>query len=248
MKFMKSSFIPSKKINLALVDNRVPKNILQNLNKLNINIIKTTKCDETYDAISCHPDICVIKLYDNDILVAPNVYDYYNEILKPYGFNVIRGNSHICSKYPNNVQYNVAILGNKVIHNFKYTDSILLDYIEKNKMEKINVKQGYCKCSICIVDENSIITSDEGIYKEVIKHDIDCLLVEKGHIDLFELDYGFIGGCSGLISEDTLAFFGNIEKHPNFEEIESFVSKRNKKIISLSKEKLIDLGSLIPLI
>ena len=115
-------------------------------------------------------------------------------------------------------------------------------------MKKINVKQGYCKCSICIVDENSIITSDEGIYKEVIKHDIDCLLIEKGHIDLFELDYGFIGGCSGLINEDTLVFFGNIEKHPNFKEIKNFVSKRNKKIISLSKEKLIDLGSLIPLI
>lgn len=248
MKFMESSFIPSKKINLALVDNRVPKNIMQNLTKLNINIIKTIKCNETYNAISCHPDICAIKLYNNDILVAPNVYDYYNEVLKPFGFNVIKGNSSIGRKYPNNVQYNVVILGNKVIHNFKYTDSILLDYIEKNKMKKINVKQGYCKCSICIVDENSIITSDEGIYKEVIKHDIDCLLIEKGHIDLFELDYGFIGGCSGLINEDTLVFFGNIEKHPNFKEIKNFVSKRNKKIISLSKEKLIDLGSLIPLI
>lgn len=248
MKFIESSFIPNKKINLALVDNRISDNMSKYISKLNINLIKTIKCDEAYDAISYHPDICVIKLNNNDILVAPNVYDYYNNNLTPLGFNVIKGNLPIDNKYPNNVQYNVAILGNKAIHNFKYTDSILLDYIEKNKMEKINVNQGYCKCSICIVDKNSIITSDEGIYNEVIKHNIDCLLIEKGHIDLFELNYGFIGGCSGLISKDTLAFFGRIENHPNFKDIEKFLSKRNKKVLSLSDEKLTDLGSLIPLI
>lgn len=248
MKFIKSSFIPNKKINLALIDCRASEDIIKNLNKLNVNLLKTIKCNEAYNAISCHPDICVIKLNYNDILVAPNVYDYYNESLTPLGFNVIKGNSPIGSKYPYNVQYNVVILGDKVIHNFKYTDNTLLDYIEKNNLEKVNVNQGYCKCSICVVDENSIITSDEGIYKEVIKHNIDCLLIEKGHIDLFELNYGFIGGCSGLISEDTLVFFGNIESHPNFKEIETFVSKKNKKILSLSDEKLTDLGSLIPLI
>ena len=112
----------------------------------------------------------------------------------------------------------------------------------------INVKQGYCKCSICIVDDNSIITSDEGIYKEVIKYGIDCLLIQKGHIDLFELDYGFIGGCSGLISDKTLMFFGDIKKHPDYNKINTFVSSKNKTIISLSDENLLDLGSLIPLL
>lgn len=150
-------------------------------------------------------------------------------------------------KYPNNIQYNVAILGNYAIHNFKYTDNIILEYLDKFNIKKINVKQGYCKCSICIVDENSIITSDEGIHKEVIKYGIDSLLIEKGYIDLFDLDYGFIGGCSGLISKDTLSFFGDIKKHPDYNRILEFVNKKNKKIISLSNEKLLDLGSLIPL-
>ena len=247
MKFVKSSFIPDKNISLALVDNRISECMIKTLNELNINVVKSIKCIETYNAISSHPDICVIKLNDNNILVAPNVYDYYNKNLTPLGFNIIKGSKSIYSKYPSDIHYNVAILGNNAIHNFKYTDDVLLDYIEKNNMNKINVNQGYCKCSICIVDENSIITSDEGIYKEVIKHGIDCLLIEKGHIDLFDLNYGFIGGCSGLISKDTLVFFGSIEKHPNFKEIEIFVSKKNKKIISLSKEHLTDLGSLIPL-
>ena len=70
----------------------------------------------------------------------------------------------------------------------------------------------------------------------------------SNNIDLFDLNYGFIGGCSGLISQDELAFFGDITHHPNFKEIKEFVEKRNKKIVCLSNSKLLDLGSLIPLI
>ena len=220
---------------------------IKNLNDINVNIIKSEKCKETYEAISYHPDINLIKLNDENILVSPNLYDYYNEVLSPLGFNISSGDSIIKNKYPYNVAYNAIIIGNKAIHNFNYTDKKLLQFIEENNFTKIHVKQGYCKCSTCIVDENSLITSDEGIYKEVIKHNIDCLLIESGHINLFELNYGFIGGCSGLISEDTLAFFGDISKHPNYLEIKNFVRSKNKKILSLSKEKLLDLGSLIPL-
>ncbi len=248
MNFVRTSFIPEYKILLALIDKRITKDMKAKLNDLNINIIESTPCIQTYDAINCHPDITILKINDNNIIVAPNVYNYYSKKLCPLGFNIIKGNSLIKSKYPYNIAYNVAIFGKYAIHNLKYTDKKVLEFLDKNNFTKINVKQGYCKCSICIVDENSIITSDEGIYKEVIKHDIDCLLIDKGHIDLFDLSYGFIGGCSGLISKDDLIFFGDISKHPNYNEIKKFVENKNKNIISLSDEKLLDLGSLIPLI
>ena len=220
MKFVEESFITNERLSLAIVDKRITIDMENKLKNYDINIIKTPSCDDTYNAIKHHPDISVCKLDVNNIVVAPNVYDYYNDILSNYNFNVIKGN---------------------------YTDNIILEYLDKFNIKKINVKQGYCKCSICIVDENSIITSDEGIHKEVIKYGIDSLLIEKGYIDLFDLDYGFIGGCSGLISKDTLSFFGDIKKHPDYNRILEFVNKKNKKIISLSNEKLLDLGSLIPL-
>lgn len=248
MKFVNTSFIPNNKISLAIVDRRIPADMVNSLNKLNIHIIKSNICSNTYNAISCHPDISLIKINDNNIIVAPNVYNYYLDKLHSLGFNIIMGDSLIDKKYPNNIQYNVAIFGKYAVHNFTYTDKKVLNYIESNNFIKINVKQGYCKCSICIVDDNSIITSDKGIYNEVIKYNINCLLIENGHIDLFDLNYGFIGGCSGLISQDELAFFGDITHHPNFKEIKEFVEKRNKKIVCLSNSKLLDLGSLIPLI
>jgi len=247
MNFAQNSFTIKNKLQLAIVDKRIPQTIEDNLNNIGVNIIKSTACSNTYDAIKYHPDISVCKLNSNNIVVAPNVYDYYKEVLKPYGFNVICGESTIKNKYPYNIHYNIVILKKFAIHNFKYTDKVILDYIEKNNIEKINVSQGYCKCSICVVDNNSIITSDEGIYKEVIKYGIDCLLIEKGHIDLFELNYGFIGGCSFLLSHNELAFLGNIKKHPDYDKILNFVESKNKKLISLSNDKLIDLGSIIQL-
>ena len=245
---MQASSIPENKISIALVDKRITIDMKNKLNSLNINIVESAPCIETYNAISCHPDITLLKINGNNIIVAPNVYDYYSEKLVPLGFNIIKGDSFIKNKYPYNIGYNVAIFGKYAIHNFKYTDKKILEFLDKNNFIKINVKQGYCKCSICIVDESSIITSDEGIYKEVMKHDIDCLLIKKGHIDLFDLNYGFIGGCSGLISKDDLVFFGDISKHPNYNEIKKFIESKNKNIICLSTEKLLDLGSLIPLI
>ena len=247
MNFAQNSFTIKNKLQLAIVDKRIPQTIETNLNNIGVNIVKSKACSNTYNAIKYHPDISVCKLNYNNIVVAPNVYDYYKEVLKPYGFNVICGESTIKNKYPYNIHYNIVILEKFAIHNFKYTDKVILDYIEKNNIEKINVSQGYCKCSICVIDNNSIITSDEGIYKEVIKYGIDCLLIEKGHIDLFELNYGFIGGCSFLLSHNELAFLGNIKKHPDYDKILNFVESKNKKLISLSNDKLIDLGSVIQL-
>jgi len=248
MNFVEDSFILSKDISLAIVDKRITKSMENILLANGLRLIKTPECSDTYNAIKHHPDITICKLSYNNIVIAPNVYDYYCEKLKEYNFNIIKGSSYVSRKYPSNVQYNVAILGKFAIHNFKYTDKNIIKFLQDNNYELINVKQGYCKCSICIVDDNSIITSDEGIYKEVIKYGIDCLLIQKGHIDLFELDYGFIGGCSGLISDKTLIFFGDIKKHPDYNKINTFVSSKNKTIISLSDENLLDLGSLIPLL
>ena len=247
MKFVKNSFIVDGNLSLALVDKRITLNMENKLKSLGVDVVKTSDCPNTYKAIMCHPDISVCKLNDNDIVVAPNVYDYYFEVLSHYNFNVIKGCSIIENKYPYNVHYNACIFGNYAMHNFKYTDKKILEFIEKNNLQKIDVKQGYCKCSTCIVDEKSIITSDDGIFKACLSFDIDCLLIEKGHINLFDMNYGFIGGCSGLISSDTLAFYGDLTKHPNYEEIVNFVNRKNKNIVCLSDEHLLDLGSLIPL-
>lgn len=73
------------------------------------------------------------------------------------------------------------------------------------------------------------------------------MLITPGHIDLFDLNYGFIGGCTGFISKNEIAFLGDVSKHPDYEKINMFIKSKGKKIVNLSNEKLLDLGSIIPL-
>ncbi|HHQ5600212.1 TPA: DUF6873 family GME fold protein [Clostridioides difficile] len=247
MEFTREPFILDDDLCLALVDKRISYLMENELKLRNIEIIKTIECKELYESIKYHPDICICNLGKGDIIVAPNVYNQYKELLSRYKFNIIKGEANLLNRYPYDIPYNIAIVGDYAIHSFKYTDKAILDYIENNKLKKINIEQGYSKCSICIVDRTSIITSDKGIWKSMKNTEIECLLIEKGHINLFEMNYGFIGGCTGLISKDKLAFCGDVKKHPDYERIKSFVESKNKEIVTLSCENLLDIGSIVPL-
>jgi dihydroorotate dehydrogenase len=103
------------------------------------------------------------------IIYAPGTNTEFLDALKAYGFRLIEGKTVLSDSYPGNIAYNAARVGNYAIHNFRYTDPLLKDMLEKTGVEFINVKQGYSKCSICIVDQNRIITSDKGIEKAAEK-------------------------------------------------------------------------------
>lgn len=247
MKFNDKSFTLNGDLRVAIVDSRIPPDMEVELKRRNIDLIKSIRCEGVYDSISFHPDISVFNMGSRNIIVEPSLYEDYKVILDKYEINVIRGETYLYSKYPKDIAYNVAIVGDYAIHNFKYTDRKILEFIDENGLKKINVEQGYTKCSICIVDEKSVITSDKGIQSALSETDIKCLLIEPGHIDLFDMNYGFIGGCSGLIAKDKIAFLGTIKEHPSYEKIKEFVSSRNIEIVEFGSNRLLDLGSIIPI-
>lgn len=228
----------------ALIDGRATKELIHNLEKLDIKAIKTLKCKELYDAISYHVDILTYKVDNNNIIVAPNIYVSFKNILIKNGINPIKGNTTLKSNYPYNIAYNVARVGKYAIHNFNYTDLIIKKYLEKEKAKLIHVKQGYSKCSIGIVNENAIITSDKGIAKVLINNtDIDVLTISPGYIRLENLNYGFIGGCMASLCEKSIVFSGSLNNHPDEKNILKFLRKHNKEPIFLANTDLVDLGS-----
>jgi len=244
---MKSTnpFIPIHKSDIAIVDGRVSQEILCNLKKLNLEVILTCKCEELYEAISYHPDIVLHPINRNTLIVAPNVYDYYCDVLSHTGINLIKGEKKLERNYPNNVAYNVARVGDYMLHNLKYTDEKLKFYLHKENVEFINVKQGYTKCSISIINNKAIITSDPSIYKESIKLNLDTLFIDKGFIELPGLEYGFIGGATGLLSPNKLMITGSFDDHPDKNKINLFMEKYGVSPIILSNKKIIDMGSII---
>ena len=94
---------------------------------------------------------------------------------------------------------------------------------------------------------NSVITSDDGIYLSCLKNNVPVLKICQGHIRLDGYDYGFIGGASGQISDNTIFFAGDITVHPDFEKISEFLKFNNIKFLSVPKVPLVDVGSVIEL-
>lgn len=242
-----SPFVPLNKSSIAIVDGRVSKEIVDNLKINKLDVMLTCKCEELYDAISYHPDIVIHPINRKTLIIAPNVYEYYREIFKNKGINLIKGEKKLQRNYPDNVAYNVARVGRYAIHNFRYTDEKLKFYLLKEGAEFIDVKQGYSKCSVSIINNNAIITSDPLIYKKCIEKSIDTLLIDSGFIMLPGLNYGFIGGATGLLSPNELLITGNLDTHPNRAQIKFFMEKHGVFPIFLSTKEIIDLGSIITL-
>ncbi|MCX7694988.1 MAG: hypothetical protein N2Z71_04670 [Caloramator sp.] len=246
-RFIETPNLPKGEVSLVVCDGRINSDVEYNLSEMGIKIIKTNKQKVLYEAVSYHPDLLFHHLGENKIVIAPNVDDSFYYALEDEGFDLIIGKNKIEGKYPKDVLYNVARLKDNAILNIKYTDEVLLEELIKRNIRLIDVKQGYAKCSVCIVSEDAIITSDMGIHKKAMENLVNSLLIKPAYIDLFELNYGFIGGCTGFISSNTLAFYGEVETHPDYAEIKYFLNKFEKKHQNLSKGKLIDYGTLVPL-
>ncbi len=241
----KNPLFPKNRASIAIIDGRASYEIKENLIKYGVIIINTCKCEELYDSISYHPDIVIHPISYNKVIVAPNVYDYYNDILPFYGIKVISGEKKLSRNYPENIAYNVARISRYAIHNTKFTDEKLKFYIEKEGIEFINVKQGYSKCSLAIIGEEASITSDPSIYKELVKHSMDVLMIKEGFIELPGLNYGFIGGATGMISKNELLISGTLKEHPSINKINKFLEKHKIKSHYLSNNKIVDIGSII---
>ena len=228
----------------VIVDCNTPDEVFTTLKKLNIKYYKSCSIDFLYYPVNTHPDMQIHFISDDFAVAAPYVYDYYKSILTQ-NITLIKGNSNPQNTYPGDCAYNVAKLGNKIIGNHRYTDSKIIEIYQNLGYEFINVKQGYTKCNMCIVDENSIITEDEGLLKALIPYGIDVLQLFTHSIKLNGFDYGFIGGATGYIKPDCLVFLGNLSLHPEEKQIKDFLAERNVDIISLLSTNALDFGSLL---
>lgn len=222
-----------------ILDYRVSDDTIKSLKALNKNVIKTTRIHGVYDAICGHADIQAHYIGKNTIICAPEAYNHY---LKT-DLKVIKGSKKLKECYPEDIFYNAAAFGNFLICKAEYTSPEILEIY--NNRTLINVKQGYSKCSICIISDNAIITADNLIYKAAAKHGIDVLKIQEGFIELPGMQYGFLGGATGLIDKYTLAVNGNLKTHPDYNNIYAFSKNYNVDIIALNNGIPVDVGSLI---
>lgn len=230
----------------VIIDKNAPYEVFTKLKALNITPILSAEIPNIISGVSTHPDMQIHPLEDNLFVCEPTVYDYYKKMLEPYNIEIIKGTSMLKSTYPHDIAYNVSKIGKTIVHNTKFTEKTILNYYIKNKYRIINVKQGYSNCSICKVSENKIITDDRGIAK-VLKISGFDVLITSGEIQLDGAKNGLIGGCCGFLGKNVIGFCGDIQNYEYGNEIISFLSKNEIYIIKLCKQKLVDIGSIIPI-
>ena len=230
---------------IAIIDNRMRKIEKEKLIELGYELIEINESTKVYPEISSHVDIFACKVRDK-IIIEPTQYPN----LMLYAKNSIKGQDEVQEKYPDDIKYNVCTIGKKAIHNFQYTDAKLKQELINNNYELINTTQGYTNCSIAVIDDNSAIVSDKGLYKILKFHDIDTLLVEN-NLDIkllngenYSSKKGFIGGCITRLG-DSIIVFGDLNKIDIDGRIRDFITSKNLKIIEFKGFDIIDYGGLI---
>ncbi len=195
----------------------------------------------TYDAISGHPDVFICQI-DDQIIVAPNLPSEYKSALSAAGIVFSEGKYPLGSKYPQTAKYNVVSIDDYLIHNFNYTDELILNFSKQKK--QIQVEQAYTRCSLIALGQNRFITSDKGIEKQLKKYNLDVYYVNPEGIELPGFKNGFIGGCVGL-QYDQLFLAGSLKHYPAGELLQKKLSDWNIKLIELYDGPLFDGGGIL---
>lgn len=247
MAFINTPNLPEDLVDLVVVDERISAEAEHTLHGMEISVLKAKSHKNLYPAVASHPDMMIHHIWQNIIICAPNTDAQLIRNLEQLGFQLLKGETFISSEYPLDIAYNVARVGRYYFHNLKYTDPVIKRELERLGVEPVNVKQGYAKCSVLVLNENSMVTSDPGIAKAAEGKGLNVLFVNERSIRLPGLNYGFIGGIGGMISKSALAINGGIEKLDSYNELVDFISKRNIKCVCLSDGDVTDIGSIIPL-
>lgn len=223
---------------LIIADKRIPAAAFFVLNKFGKAIpFETSKI--TYPAVSGHPDIFFCKT-EKILVVAPNAPSGIKEQLRIFNIPFREGQEKVGCEYPRTAHYNAVVTNRFLIHNRKITDPVILENCDR--LEKINVKQAYTRCSVLALKNDRFITSDKGIETALKKRGLEVLFVEPKGILLPGFDHGFFGG-SCAVYHDKVFFIGSLDHFPEGKKIRQFLS--DYQIIELYDGPLFDGGSLI---
>lgn len=195
--------------------------------------------------VNSHADIQMLHTGGNNIFCHKGFFAT-GERLDNFCYTEI--NQPVGNKYPEDVRLNCTFVGDKLICNPHTIAPEVLNFAVKNEYTIIPVNQGYARCSICIVNENAIITDDISVYAAAQNFFNNVLFVSKGSVRLSGYNYGFIGGCCGKLDKNVIAFNGVIESHDDCNKIIDFMSRNNMTVCELTNERLEDIGGIIPLI
>lgn len=232
---------------LAIIDSRQPPEVVTALRQRGMTIVSLPPFPALPEPVASHPDMLLL-IACGQLLVHRNYYlisqSQIDKIANEAGLEIRICDDIIGDTYPHDVLLNAAVIGRLIFGRLDALSSEIKRLAANEGLEPVNVKQGYAKCSTCIVSERAIITADPGIAAAATAHGLDVLTVRPGYVSLPGYDTGFIGGATGHDAEHVY-FSGSLDTHPDAAAIRCFCRRHSKEAVSLAGGTLFDGGSMI---
>ena len=231
----------------AILDCRVPKSALAALEKRGFETILLPPHPNLPSPVASHPDLLLfftetecltVKSYGD---VAPKIL---SEIAEKTGREIVFCDEELGDRYPGDILFDAAKIGEHLICYPNHTAKRVLEQVPSTI---IPVRQGYAKCSCVPVSDHALITADRSIERAAKSFGISVLLIESGNVDLPGYNTGFIGGATSFnLKKDSheIYFCGDLNRHPNGEEIRAFCQRHGKVAMSLGDFPLTDVGTM----
>ncbi len=238
--FLNSPNVPKSRVTTVVVSSE-DKRVAEALELLEVEAVFSDKSANLPEQTCFHPDVQVLHLGGNSFAVDDSCDTLFKK-LKAIGANIAYYEK-TGQEYPNDCVLNALLVGGtafclkQISANWKETHFDRIEF----------VNQGYSRCAAAVVTEKAIITADLGIAAKARKKGIDCLVIPHGEISLNGYDYGFIGGCCGLVGQGRLAFAGDPISASFGQDIYGFCKKHGVKILPLFNGQLTDIGGILPI-
>lgn len=225
--------IPEKKVKSVFVSAILPDIIKEYLRTLDIEVVDAPMCGALNSELAYHPDIVLNNPQKGVWYCAGEIN--MNKLLT-------KGEARIADDYPNDCLYNCFLINGTLYGGRAVAEEIVLA-----AERRVIVAQGYAKCSTVILSDTDFITSDPSVYKALASDGKNVLKTTNEGILLNGYSCGFIGGCTGVLGNKTLAVTGSKKLLGDYDNINSFCINLGYSIISLSADQPYDYGGILPI-
>ena len=241
--FINVPHLPEAPVTLAAV--RDLPEITAALHALGVRTVSPSRCPALPEETAEHADMLLCHTGGNVCFVAPE-QTALAQRLQAEGFNV-RATAPPGGAYPEDVRLNVAVGNGFALGLSGSIDKDLAAYLHETGRPLIPVRQGYAKCSLCVITENAFVTEDPSIARALERRGAEVLRIAPGDVYLSERHHGFFGGASGKIARDKLAVTGSLTFHRNGDRIRAFAADHGVTIVELTDGRIMDIGGILPL-
>ena len=244
-RFIQDPNLPRSRVTLCVMSGQYPE-LCRRVEQLGPAVIRTSRDRSLPEPVAFHGDLQLCHLGGDQVVLEPGAGGLM-EVLGRMGFRCRATCRPAENRYPGDVRLGMLLLNRWGFGLLEAAAPEILTGLLLNDWELVFSRQGYARCSVCVVDREAAITADLTLAGLLEGKGIQCLRIDPGDILLEGYDTGFLGGCCGLLAPGLLAFTGSLERYREGEKIKDFLSRRGVRWVSLTDGPMVDIGGILPL-